>query len=86
MALPEIKKDIRLDDVKYVPAQRVEDQLQQVAIFMADVDHNRIPESKMEELNGCCGLYDFIIDETHRWSQWAAPKKSDGTFVFVELF
>jgi len=24
--------------------------------------------------------YDFIIDETHRWSHWAAPKKDDGTF------
>ena len=24
--------------------------------------------------------YEFIIDEEHRWSRWAAPKKKDGTF------
>ncbi len=24
--------------------------------------------------------YDFIIDEEHHWSQWAAPKKPDGSF------
>jgi len=24
--------------------------------------------------------YSFIIDESHRWSAWAAPKKEDGTF------
>lgn len=24
--------------------------------------------------------YEFIIDEEHRWSQWAAPKKGDGSF------
>ena len=24
--------------------------------------------------------YDFIIDNEHRWSRWAAPKKSDGSF------
>ncbi|MET0049766.1 MAG: N-6 DNA methylase [Candidatus Thiodiazotropha sp.] len=24
--------------------------------------------------------YSFIIDEKHRWSQWAAPKKADGSF------
>ena len=24
--------------------------------------------------------YDFIINEKYRWSQWAAPKKSDGSF------
>lgn len=24
--------------------------------------------------------YDFIIDEAHRWSAWAAPKATDGTF------
>ena len=23
--------------------------------------------------------YDFIIDEPHRWSSWAAPKKADGS-------
>ena len=23
--------------------------------------------------------YEFIIDEAHRWSSWAAPKKADGT-------
>src|ERR1700682_3032100 len=24
--------------------------------------------------------YSFIIDKQHRWSKWAAPKKSDGSF------
>ena len=24
--------------------------------------------------------YDFIIDEKHHWSRWAAPKRSDGSF------
>jgi len=24
--------------------------------------------------------YDFIIDEEHQWSRWAAPKNSDGSF------
>ena len=24
--------------------------------------------------------YAFIIDKPHRWSSWAAPKKSDGSF------
>jgi len=24
--------------------------------------------------------YDFIIDEQHHWSRWAAPKKEDGSF------
>ena len=24
--------------------------------------------------------YDFIIDEPHRWSRWAAPKQPDGSF------
>lgn len=26
--------------------------------------------------------YDFIIDEKHHWSQWAAPKKADGSFDY----
>ncbi|MBF0448195.1 MAG: type I restriction-modification system subunit M N-terminal domain-containing protein [Magnetococcales bacterium] len=24
--------------------------------------------------------YDFIIEEKHSWSRWAAPKKPDGSF------
>ena len=24
--------------------------------------------------------YSFLIDEPHRWSTWAAPKKADGDF------
>src|SRR5512136_1477655 len=24
--------------------------------------------------------YSFIIDPSHRWSKWAAPKKKDGSF------
>ena len=26
--------------------------------------------------------YEFLIDEPHRWSSWAAPKKSDGSFDY----
>ncbi|MFC1734784.1 N-6 DNA methylase [Candidatus Hydrogenedentota bacterium] len=36
-------------------------------------------ERKMEaELVG--KSYDYLIDEAHRWSSWAAPKKADGSF------
>jgi type I restriction enzyme M protein len=24
--------------------------------------------------------YEYIIDKPHRWSNWAAPKKEDGSF------
>ena len=47
-------------------------------LFLKYLDDLEIERSLEAELVG--KSYDFIIDETHRWSQWAAPKKSDGTF------
>ncbi|WP_417794473.1 N-6 DNA methylase [Terasakiella pusilla] len=43
--------------------------------YLDDLEHERAMEA---ELLG--KPYLFIIDETHRWSKWAAPKKADGTF------
>ena len=43
--------------------------------YLDDLEHARAMEA---ELVG--KTYEFIIDEAHRWSRWAAPKKADGTF------
>lgn len=43
--------------------------------YLDDLEHERALEA---ELIG--KSYDFIIDEQHRWSSWAAPKKKDGSF------
>jgi len=43
--------------------------------YLDDLEHERALEA---ELIG--KSYDFIIDEPHRWSSWAAPKKDDGSF------
>ena len=43
--------------------------------YLDDLEHARAMEA---ELVG--KTYEFIIDEAHRWSRWAAPKKTDGTF------
>ncbi len=43
--------------------------------YLDDLEQERAMEA---ELVG--KPYDFIIDEPHRWSSWAAPKKADGTF------
>lgn len=43
--------------------------------YLDDLEHERAMEA---ELAG--KAYEFIIDEEHRWSQWAAPKKADGMF------
>ena len=43
--------------------------------YLDDLEHERAMEA---ELVG--KTYDFIIDEAHRWSSWAAPRKDDGTF------
>jgi type I restriction enzyme M protein len=42
--------------------------------YLDDLEQERALEA---ELVG--KPYDFIIDEAHRWSVWAAPKKADGT-------
>ena len=43
--------------------------------YLDDLERERAMEA---ELVG--KTYAFIIDEKHHWSQWAAPKKSDGSF------
>jgi type I restriction enzyme M protein len=43
--------------------------------YLDDLEHERALKA---ELRG--KSYDFIIDEAHRWSKWAAPKKADGSF------
>jgi len=42
--------------------------------YLDDLEQERALEA---ELIG--KPYEFIIDEAHRWSSWAAPKKADGT-------
>lgn len=42
--------------------------------YLDDLEQERALEA---ELVG--QTYTFIIDEAHRWSSWAAPKKADGT-------
>jgi type I restriction enzyme M protein len=43
--------------------------------YLDDLEKERAMEA---ELVG--KPYSFIIDEKHRWSSWAAPKKADGSF------
>lgn len=43
--------------------------------YLDDLERERAMEA---ELLG--KSYEYIIDEAHRWSAWAAPKKPDGTF------
>lgn len=43
--------------------------------YLDDLEYERALEA---ELTG--KSYEYIIDKKHRWSQWAAPKKKDGSF------
>jgi type I restriction enzyme M protein len=43
--------------------------------YLDDLEHEKALKA---ELGG--KSYAFIIDEAHRWSSWAAPKKADGSF------
>jgi type I restriction enzyme M protein len=43
--------------------------------YLDDLEHERALEAELVGKS-----YDFIIDEPHRWSSWAAPKKDDGSF------
>lgn len=43
--------------------------------YLDDLEHERAMEA---ELVG--KTYGFIIDQAHRWSSWAAPRKADGSF------
>src|SRR5690606_23611680 len=43
--------------------------------YLDDLEFERSQEA---ELRG--QSYQFLIDEDHRWSRWAAPRKADGSF------
>ena len=43
--------------------------------YLDDLEQEKAMEAELVGKN-----YDFIIDEAYRWSNWAAPKKADGTF------
>jgi type I restriction enzyme M protein len=43
--------------------------------YLDDLEQERAMEAELVGKS-----YEFIIDEAHRWSKWAAPKKKDGTF------
>jgi type I restriction enzyme M protein len=43
--------------------------------YLDDLEHERALKAELEGKP-----YGYIIDKTHRWSKWAAPKKSDGSF------
>jgi len=43
--------------------------------YLDDLEQERAMQAELVDK-----AYDFIIDETHRWSSWAAPKKTDGSF------
>jgi type I restriction enzyme M protein len=43
--------------------------------YLDDLEQERAMEAELVGKS-----YEFIIDEKHHWSSWAAPKKSDGSF------
>jgi len=43
--------------------------------YLDDLEGERAIEAELKSKS-----YDFIIDEKHHWSRWAAPKKTDGSF------
>lgn len=43
--------------------------------YLDDLEQERAMEAELVGKD-----YDYIIDEPHRWSAWAAPKKKDGSF------
>jgi type I restriction enzyme M protein len=47
-------------------------------LFLKYLDDLEFERSQEAELRG--QRYDFIIDEAHRWSGWAAPKDEEGNF------
>ena len=46
-------------------------------LFLKYLDDLEQEKAQRAELVG--ESYDFILDEPHRWSAWAAPKKADGS-------
>lgn len=49
-------------------------------LFLKYLDDFEQEQALEAELRG--KSYEFIFDEPHRWSSWAAPKKEDGTFDY----
>lgn len=47
-------------------------------LFLKYMDDLEFERSQEAELRG--QSYQFIIDEDHRWSRWAAPRNADGSF------
>ena len=45
-------------------------------LFLKYLDDLEVEKAQKAELTG--GTYEFILDEKHRWSAWAAPKTADG--------
>ncbi len=43
--------------------------------YLDDLEQERAMEADLEGKP-----YEFLIDESHRWTRWAAPKKADGSF------
>ncbi len=43
--------------------------------YLDDLEQERAMEAELVGKS-----YEFIIEEPHRWSKWAAPKKDDGSF------
>jgi len=43
--------------------------------YLDDLEQERAMDAELVGKN-----YEFIIDEAHHWSSWAAPKKDDGSF------
>ena len=45
--------------------------------YLDDLEAERAMEAELVGKS-----YDFIIDKKYRWSRWAAPKKSDGSYDY----
>jgi len=43
--------------------------------YLDDLEQERALEAGLVDKS-----YEFLIDEPHRWSSWAAPKQADGSF------
>ena len=44
--------------------------------YLDDLEQERAMEAELKSQP-----HAFIIDEAHRWSRWAVPKKADGTLL-----
>ena len=43
--------------------------------YLDDLEGERAVEAELAGKS-----YDYLVDEEHRWSSWAAPKEADGEF------